>query len=275
MTNRGPPGHGKVQSLRFHVRSWATRSRPLLFAVQSIRPNPTKKNLSTTMHEPRMKHRFSRIGKLRNEPMRSKREFKVPGSRVNVSENAKRTHRQVWTKNLSTKCLKSAVKQNYQTNPTPCRRCRFLYTSCRTVWDSRNSPPNFYQTKPCARPANSRFQVQGFKVTKRTQPAFVSIGVHSWFRRENYQTKPMLEAPKIYLQNPRLNPASGFLPNEPMRLWLTGSQVFGVEQRRGPAVTDRRYRFFTKRTHALNAPVQVPSLRFKASPREHEKRTQR
>src|SRR5215212_4235906 len=48
-------------------------------------------------------------------------------------------------------------------------------------------------------------------------PTFVSF-VSLWFTRRNYETKPMLDAPKIYRRNPRhprLEANTGFLPNEP------------------------------------------------------------
>src|SRR5436190_12280190 len=58
------------------------------------------------------------------------------------------------------------------------------------------------------------------KNTKRTHSDLRSLCL-LLFKIRNYQTKPMLDAPNIYLRNPRhprLKPGPGFLPNEPSQL---------------------------------------------------------
>src|SRR5204863_5137 len=70
-----------------------------------------------------------------------------------------------------------------------------------------------YQTNPSARRARSKF-AEKYETNLRSLCLLL-------FKIRNYQTKPMLDAPNIYLRNPRhprLKPGPGFLPNEPSQL---------------------------------------------------------
>src|SRR5436189_6309901 len=70
-----------------------------------------------------MKHGFSRMGKLRNEPTRSARQFKVWSSRLKVVGNYEtKPIDRIWAKSDRPR-MESRGKQHlkkYQTNPFPC-----------------------------------------------------------------------------------------------------------------------------------------------------------